>query len=235
VLGSNHTSPRSDAAEFSPARIRSEWMIDYLRSIDASVVGFQEIQRDQLSWFVDGAPAYDIWPGGSQKGDGLQTTIAWRKAVWRLVETDLVPIPFITQTRHMPLVKLEHLKTGRHIWVMNVHNAPQHHQEQREIAVRREIARLKEVSGKGDPVFLVGDFNERQRAFCEVTGELGFVAPRGGSHEGGTCRPPANGLVRIDWIFGSKNVDYSGYTEDVSPLVKLITDHSVLRTKVSVP
>ncbi len=55
VLGSNHTSPRSDAGEFSPARIRSEWMIDYLRSIDASVVGFQEIQRDQVTWFTGGA------------------------------------------------------------------------------------------------------------------------------------------------------------------------------------
>jgi len=236
VLGSNHTSPRTDASEFSPARIRSEWMIDYLRSIDASVVGFQEIQRDQMTWFTGGASStYDVWPGTSEEGDGLQTTIAWKKADWRLVETDLVTIPFINQTRDMPLVKLEHRNTGRHIWVMNIHNAPQDYQEQRNVALRREIDRLKQVTGKGDPVFLVGDFNERQRAFCEVTGELDFVAPRGGSHEGDTCKPPSAGLVRIDWIFGSKNVDYSGYTEDVSPLVKLITDHSVLRTKVSVP
>ncbi|MGZ8744010.1 MAG: RCC1 domain-containing protein [Nocardioides sp.] len=235
VLGSNHTSPRTDAGEFSPARIRTEWMIDYLRSIRASVVGFQEIQRDQLGWFTSGAPAYDVWPGTSRQGDGLQTTIAWQKAVWRLVETDLVTIPFITQTRAMPLVKLEHRTTGRHIWVMNIHNAPQHYQEQRNVAVRREIDRLKKVTGTGVPVFLVGDFNERQRAFCEVTGELDLVAPRGGSHEGGTCRPPSNGLVRIDWIFGSKDVDYSGYTEDKSSLVQLITDHAVLRTHVSVP
>ncbi len=135
----------------------------------------------------------------------------------------------------MPLVKLQHRKTGRHIWVMNIHNAPQDYQEQRNVALRREIDRLKKVTGKGDPVFLIGDFNERQRAFCEVTGELDFVAPRGGSHDGGNCQPPSDGLVRIDWIFGSRNVDYSGYTEDVSPLVKLITDHSVLRTRVSVP
>ena len=235
VLGSNHTSPRTDAGEFSPARVRSEWMIDYLRSIKASVVGFQELQRDQMTWFAGGASAYDVWPGTSENGDGLQTSIAWKKSVWQLVETDLVAIPFITQTRNMPLVKLEHRRTGRQIWVMNVHNAPQNYQKQRDIAVRREIARLKEVTGKGDPVFLVGDFNERQRAFCQVTGKLDFVAPRGGSHAGGACKPPSNGLVRIDWIFGSRNVDYSGYTEDVSPLVKLITDHSVLRTKVSVP
>ena len=235
VLGSNHTSPRKDAGEFSPARIRSEWMIDYLRSIDASVVGFQEIQRDQMTWFTGGASStYDVWPGVTENGNGLQTTIAWKKAVWQLVESDLVTIPFITQTRDMPLVKLEHRKTGRHIWVMNIHNAPQDYQEQRNVALRREIDRLKKIVGKGDPVFLIGDFNERQRAFCEVTGELGFVAPRGGSHNGGNCQPPS-GMVRIDWIFGSRDVDYSGYTEDVSPLVKLITDHSVLRTKVSVP
>ncbi len=235
VLGSNHTSPRSDAGEFSPARVRSEWMIDYLDSVNASVVGFQEIQRDQMTWFTGGASStYDVWPGVTENGKGLQTTIAWKKSVWRLVQTDLVPIPFITQTRDMPLVKLEHRKTGRHIWVMNIHNAPQDYQGQRNVALSREIDRLKKVTGKGDPVFLIGDFNERQRAFCEVTGELNFVAPRGGSNNGGDCQPPS-GKVRIDWIFGSRDVDYSGYTEDVSPLVKLITDHSVLRTKVSVP
>lgn len=236
VLGSNHTSPRRDAGEFSPARVRSEWMIDYLRSIKASVVGFQEIQRDQMTWFTkEAGSTYDVWPGTTEQGNGLQTTIAWKKADWRLLDTDLVTIPFITQTRDMPLVKLEHKATGRTIWVMNIHNAPQDYQQQRNVALQREIDRLKKVVGKGEPVFLVGDFNERQRAFCEVTGQLDFVAPRGGSNVGGKCQPPSNGLVRIDWIFGSKNVEYSGYREDVSPLVKLITDHSVLRTHVSVP
>ncbi len=152
VLGSNHTSPRSDAGEFSPARVRTEWMIDYLRSINASVVGFQEIQRDQMTWFTKGASStYDVWPGTTEQGDGLQTTIAWKKATWRLVETDLVTIPFITQTRDMPLVKLEHRETGRNIWVMNVHNAPQDHQSQRNVALQREIDRLKKVTGKGRP------------------------------------------------------------------------------------
>jgi endonuclease/exonuclease/phosphatase family metal-dependent hydrolase len=89
------------------------------------------------------------------------------------------------------------------------------------------------VVGKGKPVFLVGDFNERERAFCEVTGKLGMVAPRGGSHQGGDCNPPS-GKVRIDWIFGTKDVEFSGYREDRSPLVKLITDHAVLRAKVRV-
>jgi endonuclease/exonuclease/phosphatase family metal-dependent hydrolase len=234
VLGSNHTSPRKDAGEYSPARVRSEWAVDYLRSIDAGIVGFQELQRDQLTWFERSAGStYDAWPGTSLGGDGLQTTIAWRKAVWRFVDGDTVTIPFITQKRQMPLVKLEHRGTGRTIWVMNVHNAPQDYQDQRNVALRREIRRLKEVVGRGDPVFLIGDFNERQRAFCEVTGKLDFVAPRGGSNDG-TCRPPG-GLVRIDWIFGSKGVDYSGYEEDKSPLVRLMTDHAVLRTRVSVP
>ena len=117
---------------------------------------------------------------------------------------------------------------------MNIHNAPQGHQQQRNVAVREEIRALKQVVGKGDPVFLVGDFNERDRAFCEVSRELGFVAPRGGSYSGGTCHPPS-GRLRVDWIFGSAGVDYSRYREDRSALVQLITDHAVLRTRVSVP
>jgi alpha-tubulin suppressor-like RCC1 family protein/endonuclease/exonuclease/phosphatase family metal-dependent hydrolase len=235
VLGSNHTSPRRDAGEFSPARIRSEWSIDHLRSIGAGIVGFQELQRDQLGWFTQGAGSrYAVWPGDREGGRGLQTTIAWRKDVWRKVAQDLVPIPFITQTRYMPLVQLQHRGTGRKIWVMNVHNAPQDHQSQRNTAVRREIKRLKKVVGKGQPVFLTGDFNERQRAFCEITGKLGLVAPRGGSHSGGTCYPPS-GKVRVDWIYGSKDVSFSRYREDRTPLVKLMTDHAVLRVRVRVP
>ncbi len=235
VLGSNHTTPRKDAGEYSPARVRSEWKIDYLRSVRASIVGFQELQRDQLGWFTRGTGStYSVWPGDKESGRGLQTTIAWRKDVWRLVTHDLVPIPFITQTRYMPLVQLEHRATGRKIWVMNVHNAPQQYQYQRNTAVRREIKRLKPVVRKGQPVFLVGDFNERHRAFCEVTGKLGLVAPRGGSHRGRRCAPPA-GKLRVDWIFGSPSVDFSRYREDRSALVTLMTDHAVLRTKVRVP
>ncbi|HEX6148593.1 cutinase family protein [Nocardioides sp.] len=235
VLGSNHTSPRKDAGEFSPARIRSEWSIDHLRSVRAGIVGFQELQRDQLGWFTQGAGSrYAVWPGDSQGGRGLQTTIAWRRDVWRRVAQDLVPIPFIAQTRYMPLVQLQHRATGRKIWVMNIHNAPQDHQSQRNTAVRREIKRLKRVVGRGQPVFLLGDFNERQRAFCEITGKLGLVAPRGGSYSGGRCYPPS-GKLRVDWIYGSKDVAFSRYREDRTPLVKLMTDHAVLRVRVRVP
>lgn len=235
VLGSNHTTPRKDAGEYSPARVRMEWLVDYLGRINASVVGFQEIQRDQLAWFNGGAgSSYAVWPGTSVP-EGLQTNIAWRRDTWRLIDSDTVQIPFITQHRRMPLVHLENKVTGNRIWVMNVHNAPRDYQAQRVEAVKREIARLKDVVGRGEPVLVVGDFNERQRAFCEMAGKLDLVAPRGGSFSGGTCHPPSDGYVRIDWIFGSKDATYSAYTEDKSPLVKMITDHAVLRTHVSVP
>ncbi len=233
VLGSNHTSPRKDAGEFSPARVRSEWTIDYLHALNASIVGFQEIQRDQLSWFNQASGGeYDLWPGTSLGSQGVQTSVAWRSDTWKLREATSVEIPFITQKRLMPLLRLENIATGRSIWVMNVHNAPQGRQVQRTKAVNLEIRKLKKVLG-ADPVFLIGDFNERDRVFCEVTGRLGFVAPRGGSGDGG-CQPPS-GKVRVDWIFGSPDVSYSGYVEDRRPLVQRITDHAVLRARISVP
>ena len=148
---------------------------------------------------------------------------------------DTVDIPFMNQTRAMPLVRLKHLETGRSVWVMNVHNAPQGRQSERDRAVDLEIDRLSEIVGKGRPVLLVGDFNERGRVFCEVTRRLGMVAPRGGSTENGRCDPPSRGKVRVDWIFGTKDASYSRYREDRSPLVKRVTDHAVLRTRVSVP
>lgn len=235
ILGSNHSEPRKDAGAFSPARVRGEWALDHLADVGADIVGFQEIQRDQLGWFLRGAgDVYDVWPGTEVSG-GLQTTVAWRQDTWTMTAHDTVRIPFITQTRAMALVRLQHRESGRSVWVMNVHNAPQDYQAQRNRAVELEIQRLEEVVGQGSPVLLIGDFNERGRAFCEVVRRLDMVSPRGGSDDGRTCRPPSQGKVRVDWIFGTKDATYSRYREDRSPLVKRITDHAVLRTRVTVP
>lgn len=233
ALGSNHTAPRLDAAEYSPARVRSEWAIDHLDAVDASIVGFQEIQRDQLAWFLRGAGArYDVWPGTDLGSQGIQTTIAWKQRTWEMTAHATVEIPFITQKRLMPLVKLRNRESGRSVWVMNVHNAPQDLQDQRNRAVELEISRLEKVVGKGAPVLLVGDFNERERVYCAVGDRLGMVAPRGGSVDGGGCNPPG-GYSRVDWIFGTPDASYSRYVEDRSPLVKRVTDHAVLRTRVA--
>ena len=235
ILGSNHSAPRKDAGRYSPARVRSEWVLDHLAKVSADIVGFQEIQRDQLGWFLRGAgETYDVWPGTEVRG-GLQTTIAWRQDTWAMTAHDTVDIPFITQTRAMPLVRLQHRASGRSLWVMNVHNAPRDLQAQRNRAVNLEIDRLAKVVGQGEPVLLIGDFNERGRVYCEVARRLDMVAPRGGSLTNGQCRPPSKGKVRVDWIFGTQDAAYSRYREDRSPLVKRITDHAVLRTHVSVP
>lgn len=234
VLGSNHSAPRSDAGEFSPARVRAEWSLDYLRAIDSSVVGFQELQTDQLSWLAQGGrDRWSLWPGTSAGPGAVQTTVAWRSDQWTLLDTDLVPIPFLDQTRQMPLVHLENVATGARVWVMNIHNAPQGRQQERNVAVRREIDRLQRIKGD-DPVFLIGDFNERRTAFCKVTGALPMVDPRGGSNDGSTCRTPP-GLQRVDWIFGSRTVSFSGYVQDRRPLVQRITDHAVISTRVTLP
>ena len=64
--------------------------------------------------------------------------------------------------------------------------------------------------------------------------KLGLVAARGGSYSGGKCYPPS-GQLRVDWIYGSKDVTLARYREDRTPLVKLMTDHAVLRARVRVP
>lgn len=233
VLGSNHTAPRHDAADFSFARVRAEWTLDRWREVSASIVGMQEVQADQLHWLEHGGDStYDFWPGTTIGPGGVQTTIAWKQRDWTLQASGSVQIPFQGQTRKMPLVRLRNTATGRDIWVMNIHNAPQGAAAERRKAVALETARLKKIKGSA-PIFLVGDFNDHARAFCQVTDKVDLVAARGGNNNGRRCSPPS-GRLRVDWIFGSHGPAFSRYTEDRSNLVQRITDHAVLETHVQV-
>ena len=40
--------------------------------------------------------------------------------------------------------------------------------------------------------------------------------------------------LNVDWIFGSPDLTWSGYTEDRSPLVARTTDHPMIVTDVTV-
>lgn len=103
VLGSNHTDPRRDADGFAPARVRMEWTMDWLRDSGASLVGFQEIQPDQLAWFRRGlGDKFHVFPGASLGYQGVPTTIAWRTSAWKLVKSRTVTIPFMDSAGSCP-------------------------------------------------------------------------------------------------------------------------------------
>lgn len=233
ILGSNHTKPGSDKQHFAPGTLRTEWAVSYLENVPNDVIGFSEIQRDQLSTFMRATSnAYDAWPGEALGGVGVPQTMVWRKSMFTAVEKLSITIPFMGQQRPQPVVRLRHLETGREFWVINVHNAPRDREAERDHAQALEVAMIKKLRESGLPVFFIGDMNDKAEIFCVVTGQTDLYAPLGGSNDG-ACRPPKG--MRVDWIFGSSDVDFTSFKDDKSNTVRRITDHAVLLSRVTIP
>ena len=233
ILGSNHTKPGADKDNFAPGTVRTEWAVNYLSDMPNDIIGFSEIQRDQLATFMRATGnTYDAWPADNLGGGGVPQTMVWRKSMFTAVEKRSVTIPFMDQQRPQPYVRLRHNETGREFWVMNVHNAPRDQEASRDRAQALEIAIIQELRQSGLPVLFIGDMNDKAEIFCVVTGQTDLYTPLGGTNDG-SCRPPRD--MRVDWIFGSSDVQFANYRDDKSATVRRITDHAVLLTNVTVP
>jgi endonuclease/exonuclease/phosphatase family metal-dependent hydrolase len=231
VLGSQHTRPGGGTPHFGPGRIRTEWAADALRGMGADLVSFQELQRDQYDQLRDAlGDTYTFYPENTSRDPKLVwQSVMWRTSEWQLVEAKDISVPVNGKLRPHPFVKLRNRATGRAIWMMNVHNSSKRtpeRQRDRNAAVRIELDHVKQQRRKGTPVLLMGDFNEREVAFCKVTGQTDLAAVNGGSHTGRRCTPPRG--MHIDWIFGAPTFRRRGYEYLRSPLTNRITDHTVL-------
>jgi hypothetical protein len=201
-----------------------------VRQHGSSVVGFQELEPDQLA-VLRRSTNLEFWPGNAVRG-GSANSLGWRRDQWVAVERHVIAIPYFKgHRRPMPYVKLRNLQTGLEAWFANFHNPASisrlpNQQRYRTAATTIEIALANRLIryGGGVPVFFTGDMNEKEEYFCRMTAGAPMVAARGGNHVGG-CHPVRGA---IDWIFGSQGVTFSGYREDSSPLVHRTTDHRVI-------
>jgi hypothetical protein len=228
VLGSSHTTAggHSPGKASGPERING--VIQLLRSHNISVAGLQEFQPNQRRAFAARAGGWSAWPMQGREGENA---VAWRTDTWKVLETHLVPIPYFRgRIRGMPYVLLQHNQTGLKMWFSSFHNpanvqgpAQQHRNE----AARRQIRLFNRLHGSGYPQFATGDMNERQSYACKITRNTALVPAQGGS-----C--PSARPFFIDWIFGSPNVQYSGYQHDRSPLVRRTSDHPFVRVNVRI-
>jgi hypothetical protein len=226
VLGSQHTS--GGKGGFAPGTNRAYAATQMLLARGSSIVGFSEIQNDQLAVFRNNAPAYDVYPGTELGNAGVPATLAWDTAVWRLVEAQTVYIPFSGQIRPQPVVRLANVASGVEIWVMNVHNSPQGMEGERDRAEALEIARINELTADGTPMIVLGDFNEKQEILCHVTATTVLESTIGG----GSCYPPPQPM-RVDWIFASPSFTFGSYEVTRAAPVPYITDHAVLFSRLS--
>ena len=239
VLGSSHTEsgPR---ARMGSGVYRIGLAVKFLDKHQLDVVGFQELQMDQWTRFTELAGSrYGTFPGGLSRRM-VQNSIAWNVAEWSLVEGHFVKIPYFDGVEwDMPVVKLQNLRTGQHVWFANFHNPATNRKHRsstphRREAERRQVALANALYATGLPVFFTGDMNERARYFCTMAAGAPVKAANGGSYSTRTgCVPPPLPMP-VNWILaGKQRGQFSNYVRDDSRLVNRITDHYVVRATVT--
>ena len=237
VLGATHTGKGTG---WRRGTVRVGWARRLLSKHDVDVVGLQEMQWDQLVRFKKlSRGEFRYYPGFRLRYRDTHNTIAWRTSQWRLVEARTFEIPYFDGVRQpMPVLLLQNRRTEQLAFFANVHNPATNsaHPGQdrfRRRAITREATLTRGLRATGIPVILTGDMNERKYVFCRITSEARLKAARGGTNRRGRCRPDRPRLV--DWIFGSRRLEFTDYTEDRSRLARRTSDHPMVTTKVTIP
>lgn len=233
ALGDSHTRAGGNKPGYASGPARVHGLLGLLAAHQVDVVGLQEFEIPQRATFNHLAGAWDVFTGTERGHD----SIAYRTDVWEYVTGGTGTIPYFRgNPAPLPWVTLRHRDTGREVSFISVHNPTSNAQRGnnaafRAEATRREIALVRDLAQNGNPVVLVGDFNERSEAFCMVTGGGDIGAANGGS-VGGSCAPPPQ--AGIDWIFGTTDVDFSEYVRQQGGLVARTTDHPVVVASATV-
>lgn len=202
-----------------------------LKANNVSVVGFQEMDSQQLAEFKKIAgDEYGTFAGSSGKKGYHDTTLAWRKDQWKLEDSGTITVPsYAGRASKVPFVRLRNKQTGQEAYFVDAHNPANtknyHHQERfRDAAARQEAALVKRLMEQtGLPVFMVGDMNsvsEAREIFTEGA-PLKAANPQG--------------KAGIDWIFGSKKgVEFSNFRRTREGLIGKTTDHPVVFSNVKI-
>jgi endonuclease/exonuclease/phosphatase family metal-dependent hydrolase len=229
VLGSQHTR---GPGGYGPGTTRARITAGLIKRKHVSVIGMQEVQRDQHRVLRHRLPGYRIWPGTRLGNQGIRLQIAWRKSQFRLLDTGTITTRFDHQARPIPWVKLRNRHSGRRMYVVDIHNSPKGQEADRDAATRAEIRLINRLRRHHKPVFVVGDMNEKEEWFCKVVGRTDVRAANGG-HVGRRCDPP-NRRLRIDWLMGGRRIDFSHYRESNGAKVRRASDHEFIHTRVHV-
>jgi murein DD-endopeptidase MepM/ murein hydrolase activator NlpD len=234
VLGASNTAPGGRDPGRPSGVARVEGLNKLLDQYDVDIVGFQEMQNVQAAEFLRTNSAYRLWyPPGTTS----EYAIAWKPTRFQLIQAQSQVVPRYNGERiKMPVVLLRDRTTGRQAWFLNVHHAANTRKypnqgRWRTEAVKGELKVIRYLASTGVPVFLVGDFNARDSAFCPFT-RAGLNAAAGGS-TGSPCVLPKR-YVGIDWIFGTRGTRFSGHTVDRGPLVRWTTDHPLIVTRAQI-
>ena len=246
LLGAGHTAPGGDRPGWASGSTRMGWAVQLIDQNSIDVVGFQEMQPPQYSKFAELAGSrFGIFPGNTMTTAAMANSIAWRKDQWSVLQTETIQIPYFDGNLiRMPYVLLQNKQTGQQAWFFNTHNPADAHgdaQKWRDKAVKKEIDLVNglRVQYPGIPVFVTGDMNDRDPFFCPMTGNTELRAANGGSSvpggtvENGGCTLPEPS--RVDWVLGTSDMSFTGYTALRDALVQKTTDHFLIFADANVP
>ncbi|MDN4160133.1 endonuclease/exonuclease/phosphatase family protein [Nocardioides abyssi] len=177
-LGSQHTLRGS---RWAPGRVRAAITARLVQRRGVDLIGFQEVQADQLAVLQRKLEGYAVWPGTALGGGGLRLQVAWKSWLFRLVDHGSIRAPFDRQVRPVPWVLLEHRATGRRIYVVDTHHSARGLEDERDAATRKVVRLVERLRATGRAVLVVGDMNEHTEAFCRIVGLTDLVAPNGGA------------------------------------------------------
>ncbi len=233
TLGDSHTAAGGNKARYASGVDRTRNLIGILTSQGVDVAGLQEFEVSQRATFNRLTSVWQVFTGTERGHD----SIVYRGDVWEFVTGGTGTIPYFHGNPvPMPWVTLRHRATGREVSFISIHNPTSNPQRgnnaaERAEATRREIAMVRTLAQSGNPVLLLGDFNERSEAFCAVTGGGDIGAANGGS-VGGSCAPPPD--AGIDWIFGTTDIGFSDYLRHQDAVVARTTDHPVIVARATI-
>lgn len=238
LLGYGHTKPGGDRKGWADGITRTDWAVKILDRFGVDVVGFQEFQNEQHDRFFEiVGDSWAVYPGDALSNAAMHNSIAWRTALWELVEARSIPIVYAHGAWiKMPFVLLRHKESGRLVWFANFHNAygrTAEAQRYRDQARNLQIGLANQLWESGVPLVLTGDMNERESYFCPMTTLAPMKSAAGGSMDNAPCTPPAD--MRIDQMFGSRFVQFANYNAARGPMIRKTTDHPLVYADVSVP
>lgn len=234
ILGASHTTNSARYATY-PSRLNRAVTLMGMRKLD--VVGTQEFQERQYDYFV--AKGYDktygacYWDPAGTKRD-TENLVLFRRSTMELLECKTFDIPYFSgNIRHVPAALLREKATGRTFYMLNVHNPANvrgNAAKYRAQAIAIERQKIIELRATGRPVFITGDFNDRQAAFCPLTANKLSISPN--SVPSITCAYPRQSS--IDWIFAAGQVRFSYYNREMYPKDAKISDHPLVQARAHV-
>ncbi len=240
VLGADHTAPGGNRKGWDSGVVRIERVVQLITQNSVDVVGFQEFQPSQAVRFQElTGTSWQTYPGANNPAGPSVNSIGWRTDVWQLLEARTLPIPYFDGVpSRMPAVLLRNISTGRRVWFFNTHNpadvrGPAQQWRDAGFAMEAALANELRVTYPDAPFISFGDKNERDRYYCSVAPAADMWSASGGYVDGATCSPPGGGA--IDWMMGTKNVFFNGYTRLWNDFVAQTSDHPLYYANAVVP